>query len=347
MNSNRFSWSLLPFIFASSAIFAPIGCTNEESLGGRSDAGAGAGSFVEACQSYRTASAVRATRCRSNEGVPETFDETCQRLMAAPGMRLVPDRPSACAAKFSTLPCDQTDEDIEECVFWEQKGTLPNGAACALDGQCASGSCAGSFVGGSTGMTCGTCQPFAEVGEACGPAECISGAFCSSNGEAAGSCERYLDEGEPCVGPNAGVCDDTRNVFCDLEGTATCRRAPMAGEACDSKRPCSGPLTCIENTCALPRGDGESCASDTECGMAFLCDAITKRCVDRNRIPVGKPCPDDDAARCERGSTCYLKTCVKELAPGASCERGGPPCAAYYYCGPANTCQPLDPAACK
>jgi hypothetical protein len=339
--------------FLSSAVLVLVvsaGCTNEEDLGSRNGGPGGNASpaeLVAACAKFRTAFTVdRKAKCLDVDEVGDGFDEFCARLLSAPGTKTDVNQVTTCAEKLSAIPCDQSDQDIPECVaaFQEAKGTLPDGSPCVLGAQCASGSCSGGGLDPDD-FSCGTCRPPAQVGEPCDPDRCTSDATCVSTNGSAGTCEALVNDGESCA--EKYYC--RRESSCD-QTTKTCTRDPGEGGACGTgglSTNCAASLNCIDNVCSMPRVAGEACSETDNCVRGLFCDSATKVCTEKTVISVGDPCTSPETEKCEEGAYCERGKCTRFLAPGASCVKGGIACTVYHYCGPSSTCVPIDPAVCK
>lgn len=155
------------------------------------------------------------------------------------------------------------------------KGTLPHGAACNTDDQCAPGACILANLG-RDGSGCGTCGAPArrELGETCdlGPADrCLPGMVCRADfqeqkpnckpvvftklGKAGDSCRGY---GEDCG--SGLVCNNS-----------VCKATLPDGAACDYNSPCRPGSWCQDKACKPKGRAGESSRNDR-----FGCDAWTR-----------------------------------------------------------------------
>ncbi len=185
---------------------------------------------------------------------------------------------------------------VPECE--PRLGTLPTGAGCASDEQCAGGLCA--LDGG-----CGTCRARSARGEACTTAtDCAVGLTCRRN-----FCGPFIAEGQGCAGeqdcqpglrcvggtcqaptlPQGAGCNPSR----DLCRLGSCLRQP-SGNVCQVFAVDAGPgarcsrtqvpvmKTCVgsacsplydlpEGACASKVGLGDRCFLPDQCEEPFAC----------------------------------------------------------------------------
>jgi hypothetical protein len=175
--------------------------------------------------------------------------------------------------------------DLESChdAF---TGTLPGGAACALNAECQSDGCSMTCTG--TNTTCcppGTCLDGVEprdvsVGATCMSGVCGEGEFCDTTADVCrarfgegescrdGICEQGLvcsNVSATCVGPSpvGGTCSGD---FCDGQAAlcstdAICTAAPQVGDPCTGDF-CDVALNCVNGACVVPGVIGQPCVGD-------------------------------------------------------------------------------------
>ena len=171
-------------------------------------------------------------------------------------------------------------------------GTLPDGAVCRRDPECASGAC----VAGCPGVN-RVCVPTVGLGAACKPGHCSF----------ALQCER-------------GVCIKTAvpalNESCDerhCPEALSCTRGP-SGTSCVARAGVGQPCSRFEPSATLK----PTCQVGTVCGEQGEND--TGECV--TPPAVGEPC--GKYGYCGQALDCSAdKICVAYLKPGAPCSAGG------------------------
>jgi len=218
-------------------------------------------------------------------------------------------------------PCDVVDDCYDPqymicyqgvCVPLHQ---LPEGAPCAVDGDCATNRCLD-----------GACFTMLENGAACTrPEECAQ-VVCDQ-----GFCG--LADGATCWGHE--MC---RSMRC-LNYTS-CVSPRADGEPCVSPEECVSWL-CLEGACFTLGEPGDPCTSTVQCEDRYFCDPESSQC--QPRRDAGGACTDDDA--CSQGfcdpaalvcghpsgeacgwdsecqGFCDGALCADARADGASCER--------------------------
>ncbi|MCP4500341.1 MAG: hypothetical protein GY822_10315, partial [Deltaproteobacteria bacterium] len=157
-----------------------------------------------------------------------------------------------CQADFEalTLTCDINGEATScNAVF---TGLVANGEVCQ-DFECATGTCQVDETG------CGTCAPFAEMGESCIELQCVDGLVC----DGLDVCNPLAADGEYC-----GIIGCSDELVCDytLSGPL-CTVALNEGDAC-VEGACSGELICdysqVNAICVLPLIEGSSCTATVD-----------------------------------------------------------------------------------
>lgn len=170
----------------------------------------------------------------------------------------------ACVAHLEDVTCEEQVFDLAGPCGAMWQGTQPAGAACGID--IASFTCAP----GNTCVLgldfCGTCEPAAAVGAACGDAagglRCESGAFCAD-----GTCIARPLAGQPCH-PQAGC---TLGARC-VQGTCTAPTVAQEGDACDRSTRCAYRGVCLDGTCVKGVLIGEACDAVTPCATGLCTD---------------------------------------------------------------------------
>jgi hypothetical protein len=182
--------------------------------------------------------------------------------------------------------------DLESCrtAF---TGTLPAGAACSLNMECASAGCVKTACGADCCPgTCaaGTFSPNLPVGADCSNGICAEGEFCD------GTCKARVGEGAAC-GPSA-ICQ--ADLDCSGSASPTCVRLGGLGAQCATAFCEMSVAVCNESTlvCSAPPKAGDPCTGIAECGVAL--DCVAGACV----VPgvVGEPCVGaDGSVQCQHG----------------------------------------------
>ncbi len=258
--------------------------------------------------------------------------------------RIDEDAAARCLAEQAAIPCDRGDDRPEVCnrVF---VGTVDDGAACSLDGECAAplfcrqGHCAmpsldlgedcsdSARVHCKPGLHCaGVCVKISGLGEPCGRERCAAGLLCfRASGEAEGVCREQAGPGEACdQRARAGGLD------CDEDVTphvcvASAKLVPL-GSACqiDPTQPigtrslCRRYARCLDGVCAPAPAVGEACTWHGDCPDGF-CNPVSKVCA-----LLGGP-----------GDTCYPGfdyTCRLDIGCDDATGRCRTP--AFLSCGP-------------
>lgn len=140
---------------------------------------------------------------------------------------------AACAAHLEEVSCEAQVFDLDGGCGAVWTGLVPFGGACGPGIE--------SFVcdPASTCVLdlsfCGTCEPAAATGEACGP--------------------------------------DLRCQPWDVCLDEVCQRRPVGGEPCDGSVPCRLGTSCVDGTCAGDTwvGPGEACGADQTCQYKSVC----------------------------------------------------------------------------
>jgi hypothetical protein len=285
--------------------------------GSTGDGPATDGSFASACAAYASAFCAQDLACFPFYFKNGTFGTTqtcldvvttrCVDESSAPGSTWTVAQRIACASTQTT--CD--------AVWWNTPapcrapGTLPLGAPCMHDTQCASTLCGGKASYGA----CGTCQAAGALDAGCDRTQtdnpCAQGLVCAD------VCQAPSFQGGPCPSSEASRCV-----------------APAAqGAACSDSSDCVGGLTCIGLKCVQKQPTGQPCGWTLDCAGEALCDngqctAVTYATTGMpcsTTAQIGPPCLAQDlcVGQCARrlgdGGTC---TTTQECSPGLTCAGG-------------------------
>jgi hypothetical protein len=237
------------------------------------------------------------------EACEAIFEEACENRyepryvgLADEGLlTLSDDGLAACEAHLGSVSCVEQIRDLDGPCADMWVGTVPTGGPCGFDVEsfvCAPG--ATCILGLDL---CGTCEPAAAIGEACGgpggirctpDAECVE-SICVQRPLAGQACD---PEGVRCA--LGASCAETRCVGPAIVGV---------GDSCDQANRCPYHAFCIGGTCVLAASLGQSCTpGEVECDSGW--------CDDGTCAPLkfdGEPC--DLANEC-RGGRCVDDTCA-------------------------------------
>ncbi|WP_146648708.1 hypothetical protein [Labilithrix luteola] len=335
----------------------------------------------DACDALAIAQMAFVKTCKGYEPPRDSLAEACRALTRLPGAT-VDDADLATCTKdieFGARTCS-----VPSCIgygqnflfpgrehLWvafrlpvedETRGTLPVGAPCMADLQCASAECHIEYQ-----ATCGRCRSTRYLDQTCtGDGDsCIGGTVCSGGvcilvgGKEGESCAT-----EPCQSdlycqarPNGNTCVRQANIgeSCVPEGTGTpCVRetsycnfntrrcTPLRGldESCDDPAACKMGLTCSDQTCR-PISTGlldQACTSGCQFDLPCI-DGICRRLPGTGQ-PEGASC---DGQLCAAGLICG-EPCTDEScnSPPTACRRfrEGDPCTWGYECSGGMWCEP-------
>jgi hypothetical protein len=316
--STRLSWSF-------SAIL--LGC-GRLAIDDRSDTGAPqtsdaeAGAVNPACDHYYDAQYSRCGGARlppdETERIRLRFDQVCENQMALAGSGVTVASLTACTSALDASGCEFPDGPPEACDF---HGSLPGGATCTDDIQCASGWCPHDVLISPEGPLsvpkCGTCAPVALIGQACGTGTPLSA--CEAHSLCALATPQDASvAGYQCLAITEGdlgsTCDDLGakckpGLYCAAQ-TQQCTALGQVGATCGegASSPgylggCVAPLACVGlpgvATCSSGLA-GSFCVSDYDCSAGLGC--------------VPGPC---GPMGCSYSGTCGPVTWV---APGQPCN---------------------------
>ena len=174
-------------------------------------------------------------------------------------------------------------------------GLKPNGAACTMQSQCASGhcadgvccnsSCTGPCVSCNQNGRIGTCEPTAL--NATDPHKVCTQAAKSTCGQTGscdgiGGCAKYAAETvclpATCSGNRentAGTCNGLGT--CRPQGVQECGTYECSGGACINHcvtdNDCVSGHSCVNGSCG-PKSNGQPCSAGTECASNFCVDGV-------------------------------------------------------------------------
>jgi hypothetical protein len=309
---------------AAFAALAPTACGGSTSSLGSGDGGGGV-TADQATTDVANAYCNRAQEC-APAYVTVGFGDvaTCAtRLKAtltpslgAAGVTETPAQYEACAQALPNATCADLLGRSMPAPCQPVPGTLADGAACAVDGQCASSHC-----GLAVNAVCGTCSATSGAGGACNvDDDCQDGMTCQSS-----VCVTY--------GAENASCDTTHPCRPDLGcKSGACTTPSAAGIACQSSAECDNlhgvfcdPLTMV---CA----NVSFAAPNAACGL-----------VDQQIVVCTGPgslCGNETAPT-------YTGACVPYAADGAACDAtNGPLCNGGAVCAQGKCAIP-DPAQCQ
>jgi hypothetical protein len=241
-------------------------------------------------------------------------DATLRADIASGVVIVDPTAGAQCLDALASASCLRGDATPPSCVA-AFRGTEPDGAACCMQDECASGACGGDG-------RCFTPPALATLGEACGPPTCTPDLYCQ------GVCKPLLAVGAACIDVNSACADGAPCTLDPATSAYACPALPTEGMPCLILPSGAGwcgtdGLTCSGQTCVKRPRTGESCAG----------------------FP-GNPCVD--------GDTCVgAETCQPLPGDGEPCSNladdFGDLCEPPFECSPAGICGvlPDDTMVCK
>jgi hypothetical protein len=263
-----------------------------------------------ACRAVMAANAALLIRCQeplvaeafgSEAGFRARLELLCETpdlLRAASPARMAAE----CPAAVARLTCDEwyaAERLPPECT---STGSLPDGAPCALDDQCAGGRCELP-----EGQACGVCARWGTEGEPCVSDSCGRGLVCAN-----GACARKAPLGGPC------------SFSLPCQGHLRCQKGTCVprgreGDWCSTHEDCNPhlALVCSRSICTRPIA-GDRCLPRPGDGRVLICagqakcNEVTGEC--DPPLPDGAPCglqPD----RCRWPATCTAGVCQAPRAP--------------------------------
>jgi hypothetical protein len=304
--------SLLCFLIA-------VGCGSGAAK--TNDGGADAGlTAQQACGDLAQAECTERTSCSGGANITRVFGNlneciiretlTCLDGLAAPQTGNSPALVEQCVIAFGTYSCADYFNNNPPAVC-AAIGPRSTGAVCAVNGQCASGYCAGT-----KNTLCGTCAEPPAAGASCASSSCGHDQMCV---DATMLCEGYGTTGAACDADTP--CGNGLDCVGDVASTSepgTCQAA-AAGAA----TPCGGTMPGCDGTqgwfCGGPAG-AKTCMAVTFVGDTMPCGSLSAT----------------SFAGCTAGS-CYTSTgvagagqtgtCKTDVLEGAGCDTVlGPAC---------------------
>jgi hypothetical protein len=236
------------------------------------------------------------------------------------------DKASQCLDWLLAQPCDQSVAAVRvvpascgETI----KGSLAEGAACAIPAQCASGSCRSpvNCTDSCCPGACAAARPTpAAVGESCTARPCVTGTTCSGSTH---TCVALFAEGAAC--DYSDQC--AYGTFCTGTSAQTCTKVPAEGAPCASGRCGATGLVCDKTDhCVRSYGLGAACTvGQSGCAYDLICDPSTSKCSARPGV----------GSACVNGSCGPGAYCVYDNSGGGLCtvlKANGQACAQAYEC---------------
>jgi hypothetical protein len=235
------------------------------------------------------------------DGGPATADGP--RPADGPGADRPPaDRPDGAPDRADGAPGPdvQLDAGADRPPVQVEAGVkLPDGQACAQNGQCASGfcvdglccasacsgtcqACSAAATGGKDGI-CAPVKAGADPRDACKPTDMAS---CGDDGtcDGAGACRKWAAS-TTCGAASCAGGQYTPARTCDGKGTCapanavSCAPYVCGGDgrcrtSCVAKADCAGDSVCIAGACSGKRALGQTCGGDGECASGFCADGV-------------------------------------------------------------------------
>jgi hypothetical protein len=234
----------------------------------------------------------------------------CSSALLAHGSGATPSSVATCARAYDSASCDDVvvARPAQACNV---QGSLPIGAVCGDNAQCAGPN---GYCRIDADQTCGTCATLGAIGADCDSArDCEYGLVCFF------SCIPPVAQGAACDGMTR-QCPETLVCF-----NYTCSPPAQLGGKCDHH--------------------ADNCDHD----HGLLCDAHEHVCSLYAVAEVGAPC--DAATTCKGGrcvtnSATQTSICMANAVDGASCDsKEGPGCSAPARCVN-GTCRVPDVSTC-
>lgn len=184
----------------------------------------------------------------------------------SPNIRYDANAAGACVAAYaSVVKSCKSSNSIETACTGVFVGSLPAGAPCTVDDECASPAGSAAFCDGgdsTNGGASGTCSvtsasatsAHGKLGESCA-ASCPSGTTCAATGPSAAG-------GSGTGPPITSVCYSDDGLYCSAN--ATCQPLIAVGQPC-SFDGCVNGAFCGAGVCTAGKADGAACTFDTEC----------------------------------------------------------------------------------
>lgn len=242
--------------------------------------------------------------------------------VTGPGTEVQDGPAQRCKAAVEAASCNVLlANGIPECDF---RGSLADGAACASDSQCVSGSC---FVDAKT--DCGKCGFRAAEGADCTSTKCARGLTCTD----ARKCVKRGAEGSACDSTSA--CEALLSC-----SNGKCTKPLAKGAACKTgagEIPCDSLSGVFCKPASLTKPDG-TCSPLTIAPTGQACGVTVQPTVEYTTC---------EKSKCVGALETTKGTCQPYLADGAPCTEGPEPDCQFPAKCRNGKCATLDPLACK
>lgn len=210
----------------------------------------------------------------------------------------------ACERTLRDATCEDTEAVRRACAG--AHGGRADGASCASDDECSSGSCSAERhkAPGVESIACGVCRPVSRAGESCEKAPCEEGAVCNTRENICvtlGSRAEYTyctNDSECAEGLHCGWVGEPSEYkpsVC-LTGSRSSYAATTTGDACNAKHVCGGYFTCVDGACAPARAAAGASCDAASCGAGYACKSTGAggRCAPA--VGLGEDCSDHPCA---------------------------------------------------
>ena len=205
------------------------------------------------------------------------------------------------AVKNAATTCSDFD-GIDELCSRILKGTLPEGATCTEDEECAAPANGRADCDYAIDAQNGKCvvQARGKLGEGCSDTCTESASSISCSGGSGGASSS-----------GNATCYTNDGVYCD----GTCTPVIPLGGACEYEGCVTGAF-CNQGKCAAIPGAGSACANGYDCAEGHYCD---EKQICQKQKALGQPCASSDECstnECD-GTTCVVESPVStEICDG-------------------------------
>lgn len=184
----------------------------------------------------------------------------------------------ACQDHLQAVACALQPGDLDGPCGGMWRGLAPVGSACSYGVESLVCGAASTCVLGLD--FCGTCEPAAALGDACGAdaARCHDTAACVE-----GVCVARARPTEPC-----SASQPCRVGASCVDGVCVAPAVVSVGEECDQARRCPYKAACVAGTCVATVLLGEPCGAAIPCadgacdgGVCVAAPAFSTGCLDR------------------------------------------------------------------
>lgn len=240
------------------------------------------------CQFYLRCDRVAADNMQACQAMfLQSCNQNYEPIYSALGQQgllsLSPSGLVACQQHLASVPCDHQLLDLDGPCAGMWQGHVGQSGLCGAGIESFVCNASNSCVVGLD--LCGTCQPAATTGEACGDdLRCVYPDSCVDN---------------TCLGgafPGAS-CDAEQRCISGAScrnGVCIARQFVGIGEVCDNDHRCQYGSACVSGHCVQQSFLGEACGDLRPC-MSGSCDPQTSICVPR--LDPGEVCSRHDACR--------------------------------------------------